>query len=379
MSDSDQGREDDMRYYCEKRQELEKLQKAFAKEYCVNRPLEVIEVDCGIILPNRNRRGGVLDKNGQMVECSRFTDEETLLWGGMYETSEDDIAFLDEEVIFIGQLQQHWGNFLFDCTARLWYALQEKTSFRLAYCSIDFDPQSFTNGSVYQQFLDLLGISPDRMLYIEQPMKFRKVWIPELAVFPGRFYAEEFLRVFQKMTDAVQEKSLPSYDRIYLTRSRMKNCKETGEKQVEQIFEENGFYVLAPETLPLAEQVYLLAHCRVLASVEGTTSHNVLFTKDLKEHIILRKQSGINTRQVLFEKMKGIDPFYIDVYREPYAGFPISHDAGPFLIGRTRSFCRWLEDAAPDWKAKKRRGAEWVFYFAVYTVKCIYYKYVLRY
>lgn len=368
-----------MRYYCENRQEQEELQKAFAKEYCVNRPLEVTEVDRGIILPNRGRRGGVLDENGQIVGRSLFTDEETLLWGGVYETSEDDIAFQDEEVIFIGQLQQHWGNFLFDCTARLWYALQEKTSCRLAYCSIDFDPQSFTNGSVYQQFLELLGISADRMLCIKQPMKFRKVWIPELAVFPGRFYADEFLVVFQKMADAVQDKSLPSYERIYLTRSRMKNCKETGEKQVERIFEENGFYVMAPETLPLSEQVYLLAHCKVLASVEGTTSHNVLFTKELKEHIILRKQSGLNTRQVLFEKIKGIKPFYIDIYWEPYTGFPISHDAGPFLIGRTRPLYRWLKEVKPDWKIKRRKRADHFIELAVYTAKCIYYKYVLRY
>lgn len=344
-----------------------------------NLPVEMIQN--GLILPNRNRLGGVLDETGCLIQNSLFSDGKTTLWGGKYDISEEERAYRDEEVIFIGHFQKHWGNFLFDCTTRMWYLFVTEKKCRLAYCAMDFDAKSFKEQTGYRKFLEMVGIDPNRMLLIDHPTQFSNVIIPALSGFPGQFYRDEYLYVFQKMMESVESRSdIRSYEKLYLTRERMLNCKEIGEKWIENIFSNNGYHVIAPEELTLEEQVYLISHCKVFASIEGTTSHNILFALNSTKHIILRKQNYINTRQILFDEIKMIKPSYVDIFREPFRGFPLSHDAGPFWVGITKSLKCWMErERFKNNTSKCRYFFESIKEFMIYTAKCIYYKYWLKY
>lgn len=340
----------------------------------------VEEIENGIILPGYNRLGGVLTQDGELVSNSLFSDGKTVLWGGAYDIKESEIVFRDEEVVFIGQLQKHWGNFLFDCTARLWYVLESATKRTLAYCSMDFEKEAFTNESGYQSFLDMIGIDSKSMMCIEKPTRFRKVIVPSLSGFPGQFYTDKYLCVFEKMIETAKyQQKWECYDKLYFTRRKMPNCKEIGEERIERFFERNGYKVIAPETLPLAEQVYLVSHCKSLVSIEGTTSHNILFAMEGTSHIILRKQNYVNTRQIWFDKIKGITPVYIDVFREPYKQFPINHDAGPFWVGITKSFKNWMKELDVEFMEPGQNYLKGIREFIIYTMKCVYYKYWLKY
>lgn len=362
------------------RQEIEER---YRREDKVSAPLRVKAVDGGMVLPGRNRAGGVLDDTGDFVEASAYACRGVRLWGGSYKVSGDETERREETVIFAGQMQRHWGNFLFDCLARMWYPLREK-EYRIVYCSLDLPEEELKDpGKNYSQLLALMGISPERVEEIKRPTVFERVLIPELAVFPGEFYSEELRGIYDNIVSNVTGKyGYPVYDRIYLTRTHMKVKKELGEESIERLFAENGYRVIAPETLSVAEQVWLFSHCRVFASMEGTTSHNIVFAKPGAEQIILRKQSYINTRQILFNKMKEIDPVYIDVFYEPYRGFPLSHDSGPFWVGVTGRLARWAgeEGMACRCASGGRIGDIIVFggNFLLYSVKCLYYKYVLR-
>ena len=68
---------------------------------------------------------GVLYENGNFVEKSCFdppTPIDAYLSAKMPE--EEEVADMEEEVIFLGFVRRQWGHFLMDSVSRLWYFLQ---------------------------------------------------------------------------------------------------------------------------------------------------------------------------------------------------------------------------------------------------------------
>ena len=349
----------------------------------MKKELETMEVPNALILPDKNGLGGVVDDQGEFVWKSAFRHDDLTLWGGKYAVLDDEIEEIPEAVIYIGQMQKHWGNFLFDCMARIWYVLKEKREYRLAYCGVRLDENALSDPSTgYCDFIKLLGINPERLIDVRKPTKFYKVIIPELSLFPGTFYTDEFITVFDRAIETVNESvHINHYDKIYLTRRQMDACKELGEKEIEQIFKQNGFQIIAPEKLPIAEQIFLFNHCQTMASIEGTASHNILFAKPGTEQIILRKQNYINTRQTFFNRVRNVSPHYVDVFYEPFRGFPLSHDAGPFWIGVTASMKKWMDEQGYQLSGKEKINVikAKMQNAIIYTLKCPYYKYWLKY
>lgn len=370
-----------MNIYTNNETAKDQLSRLYLKDSLLQSPLRTIKSDNAVILPDQDRKGGVIDDKGKFVAESAYRHGDINLWGGSYDVEESAIESVSETVIFIGHIFKHWGNFLFDCLARLWYVLEEDAPYRLAYCSMQAD-EGILGRRQYRELLELLGISQDRLIDIRKPTRFRAVIIPQLSIFPGTFCTKEFLTVFDKAIASIDQKSNGVYyDKIYFTRTQMKNCKELGEKKIEDVFRKQGFTVIAPEKLPIAEQIYLISHCKALASIEGTTSHNILFAREGTEHIILRKQSYINTRQVLFDRLRKIAPQYIDIYYEPFRGFPLSHDAGPFWVGITAAMRAWMKERGVQ-VTLKERISHFIYQTwnaVIYSMKCIYYKYVLKY
>ena len=99
-----------------------------------SRKLGVKVVDNGIILPARKHEvkrsytGGVCDKNFNFI--AGYTRKangklnHSVQLDSAYEVARDDIVQLDEDVIFGGVLNGHFGHFLTENCCRLWYVLQ---------------------------------------------------------------------------------------------------------------------------------------------------------------------------------------------------------------------------------------------------------------
>lgn len=369
--------------YSGDKESQKEIEERYRRQDRLSSALKVCMVEKGILLPGRGRAGGVLDAAGNFVEESAYAFQDVCLWGGSYAFSKEETKQREETVIFAGQMQRHWGNFLFDCLARMWYPLREN-NYRIVYCSVDLPEEELKDpGKNYSQLLALMGIQAEQVEEIKKPTRFAEIIIPELAVFPGSFYSEELGQIYDTIVANVnRENSFPTHDRIYLTRTRMAVKKEMGEREIERLFTENGYQAVAPESLSVAEQIYLFSHCRSLASIEGTASHNIVFAVPGTEHIILRKQSYINTRQILFDKLKGIAPVYIDAFYEPYRGFPLSHDSGPFWVGITKYLGKWAKETGMGMErasgGRIKDVALFLGYFLLYSVKCLYYKYILH-
>lgn len=154
-----------------------------------------------------------------------------------------------------------------------------------------------------------------------------------------RYITEEYAQIYENIWQAIKEgndvSKIQTYDKIYVTRRKLKKHKEIGEYIFERFFEMNGFKVIAPETLSFEEQVCLFRNAREIASIEGTHAHNIIFKGTSKypyKQIILRKQSEVIPRQIQLNQITEGEVIWIDIYSEPFKGFPISHDRGPFLL-----------------------------------------------
>lgn len=88
--------------------------------------------------------------------------------------------------------------------------------------------------------------------------------------------------------------------------------------------------------------------------------------------IVLRKQSEVIPRQLMFNRLWNRDILYVDVFEEPFEGFPISHDRGPFLLRWTKEIEQFAQDNNMTVPRECRRGywLDWI----EYTFKCVIYR-----
>lgn len=275
------------------------------------------------------------------------------------------VDFVDDEIVYIGAFPTgHYGNFLIDNLSRFWYVLKYKPSCKLAYVrngfTIDSKPWS-------REIIHYLGLDYNNFIDIRRPTKFRKVIIPEKSFSHGQFVFNEYKLIFEAMYKAMDTEKFHIYEKVYLTRTKLDRKKEVGEWVFENFFQKNGFQIVSPETLSIAEQAFILRNCKEVASIEGTHAHNIIFKANsgISYHqIILRKQSECIPRQIQLNQITNGEVTWIDVWKEPFKKFPITHDRGPFLIewnDNVEKFARDNNMVVPD-----------INYFVVWMNRAIY-------
>ena len=272
----------------------------------------------------------------------------------------------DEEVVYLGFFSvSHYGVMLVDDISRLWYEdggdkkyiFTAKDSFETTYL---------------MRFLDLLGIPRDHVEKINVPTRYKCISVPAIAFRHGRYVLPVFCSIYERMAKGMKVMNIATYDKIYLTRRRLKKRKEVGEKKIELFFETNGYRVIALEQYPIEGQAVIMRNAHRIASIEGTHAHGIVWrnpeNNNQCKQIILRKQSEFIPRQMMLNSLWNIETTYIDVFEEPFCGFPITHDRGPFLIRWTEQIERFARDnnmVIPPYCHKRN-----VMEYVEYSFKC---------
>ena len=122
--------------------------------YRIQRPMEVVTVSGGIILPRKEAEngpmwglGGVCDAEKQFVPLSAY-DGGWATHGGNYSWSE--AQQMDCDAVYFGLYFPHWGHFLVDLMGRLWYyakGLAEGKQLKLAYIGEEIPKGNFLGSS----------------------------------------------------------------------------------------------------------------------------------------------------------------------------------------------------------------------------------------
>lgn len=344
---------------------------SLSRDYISKVKLSVDIVEDKILVPySSNNISCKLEKGVYSTIKGRIDNQ---LFINKDEFNPNEYELLDEEVIYIGNFStRHYGNFLIDYLCRLWYYLDHKL--KLVYVS---ERLCIEESQAYLNILSFLDIKREDIYRISKPTLCKRIYIPEMSMVHGLYITKDYARIYENIWESVNKyiSTEICYDKVYLTRRQLSKKKEIGERYFERFFELNGFKVIAPEKLSFIQQVHLFRNAFEIASIEGTHAHNIIFkgTSNKKyKQIILRKQSEFIPRQIQLNQITNGDTVWIDVYYEPFKGFPISHDRGPFLIimwnEQIEKFANDNNMIIPHFSR-----VSYIFDILEYSVKCVAY------
>lgn len=327
------------------------------------RQLEIQEVPEGICLPPDNWnpqtgefQGGICDREGEFVAgLMRGKPPQAGFYGvsSAYPISEEELDYVDKEVIFGGILIGHFGHFILESLGRLWYVLEQADSVKSIVFLTELEVCSW-----YWSFFDLLGISRERIILLQRPSRFRSVIVPEEAVHSWYNYTKEYLVPYQFIVRRAQKqmnnKSLGR--KIFLSRRGLKNnqTKCINEEFFVNFFARQGFATVELEKMPLPEQVAIVANAEEIVAVMGSLTHWAMFCRPgTKFTMLTRTSDEVLIPQCLVNVASQVDWYIVDT---AMSFFYANRSVGVCLIGPTvywqeyarENYGQWLDDGS--WK-----------------------------
>ena len=155
--------------------------------------LQVNIYDEATIVP-RNFKSvqGLYDSCGKYVRYSgrRLYSSDEYLYGD--KLNDNKIDRNDMSVYYLGDLRCHYGHFLIDEVTRLWGIWQMEDNVKIAY-SLGGDPKEWM-----WDFLDYLGICKERLILVDKPMCFKRVFFAVPCYIVGKRVSALWKTVFDK-------------------------------------------------------------------------------------------------------------------------------------------------------------------------------------
>ena len=273
-----------------------------------------------------------------------------MLWGGgklldsSYTVERNELITLDEDVIFGGVLEGHFGHFMVECLCRLWYVIQRPKS----NLKIIFIPAKFGGyHSWFDDFFRLMNIDKERIIYVDKPTQYRSVTIPEQSEYNPWAGTIKFSKEFLLPYQAIKSRVKPSeFKKLYLTRTNFnligtpRKC--VNENYFEDFFAERGFEVIAPEKFSVEEQISLIMGADEIVATLGTLTHWAIFCKPTVKLIILARDSKLSWIQIFINEVFDIDHYYVvEIFKNfMYA----KHENGVFLLGSNKYWKEFVAD-----------------------------------
>lgn len=353
----------------------ERYQKLAERQLTCREDLTSIVVEQGYLLPNRYalRRlfghGGVLDADKNYVKRSEInafskyattpepSDEMEIYMGEGYEIEEANADYLDEDVVYLGYINNHWGHFLLDSSTRL-YPFLKDTDKKYKYAFLVNEGQDYVPVASIARFLELLGIT-EQLLFINKVTKCRSIIIPEQGYMINSYYSKEHLSIFDKVVSQVDCTKYPSYEKVYYSRANFKKAQgsEVGEEILLDLFQKNNFTIVSPEKCTLDEQIAIVRNSELLVGITGTIPHNLYFAKPGQKMLIINKTHNLNVAQMDINIMRGVDVTYVDAY---LAKFPSLIGNGPFFINYSSKLNEYVEEKGLNKPAAELLSDAWL-------------------
>ena len=325
-------------------QNLTKAQNETGKEYYCSKALNILEIPDGVIVSGASGGPGVFSRSGYIEESNFHSG-----FGKPGFRKEEKAEESDEEVVFIGSFSGTWGHCITDNLKHLWILLNPDNrlnSLRFAYTMLT---EEETLPEAFLEMVEVLGKSRAELVRIRGCAKFRKVYIPEPCFFcvPGgplfqsgsRYYTSEYKTLIGRIAEHAETKEAPA--KIYFTRTQLPDqTRDMGEKDIEDLFRDAGFAIVAPEAIGVFDQISLLKGCQTFATTQGSVSLNAVFCKPETEVILINKQNYITPYQLAVNHARGGLTTVIDANRSVLNPTDTPW-TGPFFMYKSRELCRW--------------------------------------
>ena len=304
------------------------------------RDVKIKEITKGIIVNEQLHGFGVFTDDFKFVKSASQVRKNN---GNFYpKFDHNNIPYVDEDVVFVGNVYNQFGHFLLEHMNRAYAALDKKYK-NMKYVLVNNKSVSPVPGYMFD-LLEFLGIKRENILILEHTTQFKNVYVPDQGFNIPVYSCEQFGKTFDKIAASVDEPDVV-YDKIYVSRAKMDSRKTYGEETVQKIFERNGFKVIYPETLSLETQIGLMKNCKVLAGCAGTALHMALFMKEGGTVVQIKRNSlkeDNSPTQHLINETKKLNGVFISASVET-----VRTDHGsntPQIIGVNDNMKRFFKD-----------------------------------
>lgn len=338
-------------------------EKVCSQNYYSDRELTVTTAKNAIVLPTKIiddskgiLKGGICDENFNFLagffRYGNNVPGYTAITSS-YSVDKSDIAVCDETVIFGGVLFGHFGHIILECMNRLWWCIENPDcNFKIVFTTL------WGKKNWIMDFFTLLDIHHDRIMFIDQPTQFKEIIIPEESVYGWKEYTDKYLVPHKKLIQNSTINCKKKISKIYLTRrlfsGQLKYCNEI---YFENFYKQQGYEIISPESLPLNEQIALIANADEIATTLGTLSHLAVFAKPgTKFTILTRVSDQILIPQCLINQAAQIDYLFVD----PSMNYLFSHRVqGVVLFGTSECWKSYVENYFKEkWDEKNNTTPE---------------------
>ena len=249
-------------------------------------------VDGAIFVPGRDESdsdqlrvvGGIVTPDGEPIETAQLHRRGGKHFGGLIEeVSVSAESELDEDVIYLGPLFNHYGRFLLDSLARVWYLNEVDPSLKVVFNNTTSAKNSNLLQAAYPSWvfklLSVFGISFERILTFDKPTRVQRAVVPE-PLFEQLYSAHvDMVRPFREVAARIAADVVASDQPLYLSRRRLRSPARPiiGESELEDLLRQQGFAIAYPETLTIEDQIRLINSHSDIFSTVGSAAHSILF------------------------------------------------------------------------------------------------------
>jgi hypothetical protein len=272
------------------------------------------------------------DKNGIRIESSVFWRDKHYFAAPFWPPSAierieipEDLEVCDETIMYLSVLVPQWGHFCTESIARLW-AAKYLTDPSIKFFWPQMDENIAIDSYVFE-FLELLSITPDRLISFKSPILIKNAIIPHAS---GRHEAEYYSNhtdIFKLIARKIIGDTLPELctQPVYLSRSNfridnyMHNNNRTffNEIEFENILRSHGVRIVYPEQLNLSEKIILFNTHSIFFGPRASAFYALFFSLRPQEqqiHLFLEQRDIYDYRDFLAaDKLTGIKSFYISL------------------------------------------------------------------
>jgi capsular polysaccharide biosynthesis protein len=225
-----------------------------------------------------------------------------------------------EPVLFVGEAHDHYGHLLADTLGRMWALDRVGPDVRVLFAP---DPKLRLDPPHVQLMLQSLGLDAGRIVRPERPTLFERVISPVAALQLSRVY-QAFERPHLAIARALPGAGAPQRP-VYLSRRGLGpgHRRPEGEEALEARLEREGFDVVRPERLSLAEQAALFNGDAPVVGAYGSALHSVLFRtrpEGARTAILFPERFALPPRFAMIDAVKGSHAAYINCLRPVGAG-----------------------------------------------------------
>jgi len=239
---------------------------------------------------------------------------------------------IDQPILYLGNSTGQFGHFLLDLASRFWavdWAVSNGIKIGV------YSPKRQGIFGFQTAFYKAAGLSDEHFVFIGEPVRLRKVYMPVPLYRLHRGVHPEFIRLCSRLGANILSAEFGSPesrrgigDRIYFSRRLWaKRRVLTNESDVEGLFADLGFKIVNPETLGIGEQIRIARHARHIAAPIGSQTYLALFQRRSESLTILAPSTFTFPDDAIISASKGIVPtFFLGRPLNPSKAGPRDHD-----------------------------------------------------